>query len=168
MIIPKVSYGNNGITADGRKKALGIDNVGSPGADQFWIQTYFKETSCMGMYTFETDSCKSMLHTIVDGCDTGTVTAKLGGSIDDVCAEYRISGKANPSDPNPFQLQALDDELMGDWMCRDLPNTINDPDLANSCECFYSQQASVTDQFNKPPSGSCKDIAKGTPPKLLP
>lgn len=165
MVVPKVSYGNNGVTQDGRKKALGMDNEGSSGDDKFWIQTYFKETFCMGIYTFETDSCKTMLHRIVDNCNTDTNTPKLGDSIDDVCAEYRISGNKNPTDPNSFQLQNQVDERMGDWTCKDMPNAINSPSFANSCECYYSGQATVTDQFDKPSSGNCKDIKEGTVPK---
>ncbi|QIW96600.1 hypothetical protein AMS68_002118 [Peltaster fructicola] len=167
IIVPAVSYGSNGVTKDNTKKSLGINNEQQSGDDQFFINVYFKEDSCQGMFTFNKDDCTKNLMTVVDGCNTDTTTAKLGGVVTDVCAQYRITAKANPSDPNPFKLQAIDSARLGDWKCEDMPNPINSRFLANTCQCYFTGQATVTDQFDKPSSGNCQDIKKGTSPRLL-
>lgn len=82
-----------GLTSDGRGKALGVNNGGTPvnnGANALWVDVSFSEDSCTGNFQFDSSTCQTQLETILNGCNTGGLYPKTGGWIEENCAVYRL------------------------------------------------------------------------------
>jgi len=162
VLTPSVSFGT-GQTSDGRGKALGVSNPYDlpDTSDKLWIAMMFTRDNCTGasQFTFGKDDdaklahCKDRFRTVLNGCQTDTITEKFGGMLQDVCIEYRITGQ--PDGAKPFDGWFGNG---GDFTCKDTDYLGNeDSPLKGTCTCWYSNYSTITDVFKMPSSGNCKD-----------
>ncbi|KAI4596708.1 hypothetical protein KJ359_005050 [Pestalotiopsis sp. 9143b] len=167
VLVPPVSVGT-GLTSDGRGKAIGVTaNYTLPGTtDLLWLGMEFTNDTCIGFSQFTTgttdreklDHCTERFDTILNGCQTGTTTAKTGGQLQDVCIVYTIM--RHSSDVDPYDAYSKDN---GDFTCKqtDVSDIGGDSSpLKNTCTCWYSNYPGLFDTFKMPPSGDCKDTNK--------
>ncbi|KAF4304349.1 hypothetical protein GTA08_BOTSDO08340 [Botryosphaeria dothidea] len=167
MIVPPISTGT-GQTSDGKGKAMGVEaSYDLPGtSDKLWLELAFATDSCTGSFLFaqgtddasKIEHCRARFRTALNGCQTGTIDEKLGGTVRDVCAVYAIT--ARPEGEDPFNEEEKDN---GDFTCKETDTSQiggADSPLAGTCTCWYSNSPGLTDVFKMPSSGNCKDTNK--------
>ncbi|OHE90779.1 hypothetical protein CORC01_13919 [Colletotrichum orchidophilum] len=157
VIVPPISLGLDK-TSDNRQKAAGIAKGYAIGGtdDKLWLGLMFSRDSCTGSFQFslgetndeKRDYCKSRLRTILNGCGTGTVTAKKGGTLVEGCHIYAMMAAQN----DPFDEWYKD---QGELKCEDTAAT-GESALKGTCTCWYSGYPGLTDVFKKPNSNVCK------------
>lgn len=104
------------------------------------------------------DHCKARFRTVLNGCQTDTIDRKFGGTLKDVCVEYKI--EQQPESVKPFDNWYHD---QGSFTCKktEIPAGAGDGGaLADTCTCWYSGYAGLTNVFKMPDSGDCKDTDK--------
>lgn len=167
VLVPPVSVGT-GVTSGGRSKAIGVtaNYTLSGTTDLLWLGMEFTNDTCIGYSQFTTgttdreklDHCTERFDQILNGCQTGTTTAKTGGQLQDVCIVYTIMRHSN--DVDPYDAYFKDN---GDFTCNqtDVSDIGGDSSpLKNTCTCWYSNYPGLFDTFKMPPSGECKDTNK--------
>lgn len=165
LIVPPISYGN-GKTNDGQTKVAGVvGNFPIPNSNNLlWLGVLYSRHACVGNFHFgigqsdqdKTDHCKKRLLTVLNGCQTDTITAKLGGKLQDVCAVYYVT--VAPPDEQPFYGWFANP---GRLSCAPTNTTLLGGDsspLAGTCTCSYPKFAGQTDVFKMPASNSCSDV----------
>jgi hypothetical protein len=166
VIVPLVSMGNE-MTSDGRAKTYQIQDHYpiNGGADNLWLDVYFAQSACIGMFQFNQSDCLIHMRNALNGCDTSGLFPKHGGVSVDVCAVYRLS--ASPTgDPDPTFLVSNDVNTIGQFTCidTDVSDLPAGSPLAGTCTCWYSGLSSVTDVFDKP-AGGCSTVQSSSNPK---
>lgn len=162
VLTPPVSYGT-GLTSDGRGKAVGVSAPYDMAdtTDKLWIAMMFARDNCTGssQFTVGRDDeeklahCKGRFRTVLNGCQTDTITEKHGGMLDDVCIEYHIT--AEPDGAKPFDGWFANG---GDFTCEETDDLgMEDSPLKGTCTCWYSGYPTIHDVFKMPGSGDCKD-----------
>lgn len=166
VIVPLVSLGNQK-TSDNRTKTYQIQDsypINNAG-DNLWLDVYFAQSSCMGMFQFNQADCLTNMRNVLNGCDTSGLYPKHGGVSVDNCSVYRLS--ASPAgDPDPTILVSNDVITTGQFTCTDTDVSALGPGspLAGTCTCWYSGLSSVTDVFDKP-AGGCSTVQSSSNPK---
>lgn len=167
VIGPLVSTGT-GQTSDGRNKALGVSQDYSLDgtSDKLWLGLMFSRDTCTGSFQFTSgqsdqeklDHCKDRFRTVLNGCQTNTITEKKGGDVNDSCAIYTITTQT--SDKDPFADWQKD---QGDFTCTETDTSAiggQSSPLYGTCTCWYSGYPGLTDIFKMPASHDCKDTNK--------
>ncbi|KAF2163842.1 hypothetical protein M409DRAFT_56957 [Zasmidium cellare ATCC 36951] len=149
QFVPYIAIGNmtsqfgqtKAFSAEGHFALDGTTNA-------IWFRTRFTHDACTGSFngTFE---CAKRFATILNGCQTDTITAKLGGTLSNVCAEYELT--VVDEHTNPF---ADDEEPAGDFTCRDTTSPVSET-YPNTCTCWMSERVDQTAVFVKPGDGVC-------------
>ncbi|KAH8909286.1 hypothetical protein BR93DRAFT_388432 [Coniochaeta sp. PMI_546] len=167
VIVPPISYGN-GKTDDGRTKVVGVigDYPVPNSKNKLWLGLLYTHQACMGTFQFAVgkndqdsiDHCKIRLRTILNGCQTDTTTAKLGGKLTDVCAQYYVTQA--PPDEQPFDNWFT---LQGKGTFDCVPTNTSaigseSSPLMGTCTCSYSGFSDQSDLFKMPPSNNCVDV----------
>lgn len=167
VIVPPISYGN-GKTDDGRTKVVGVvGNYTIPDSqNKLWLGLLYTHQACMGTFQFAVgkndqesiDHCKLRLGTILNGCQTDTTTAKLGGKLTDVCAQYYVTRA--PPDERPFDNWfTVQDKGTFDCVPTDTSAIGGDSSpLKGTCTCSYSGFSDQSDIFKMPQSNNCADV----------
>lgn len=114
--------------------------------------------SAFGIGTNDSDKaqhCKDRFLPVLNGCQTNTITSKLGGLLQDVCIIA-----THQDDPDPFaEKQWWYD--MGDLRCEETNTTDiggSSSPLAGTCTCWYLGYDYTTDVFKMPSSNNCSDV----------
>lgn len=150
QFVPFIAFGN-GTTQHGKpKSSIAEGHFPLDGTtNMIWFRTRFTDKkSCVGSFN-GTYQCSERFSTILNGCGTNTITAKLGGTLTNVCAEYELT--VADQHTNPFADEITD---MGDFTCEATasPRTSLFP---NTCTCWMSKLADQRAIFVKPANGVC-------------
>jgi hypothetical protein len=132
-------------------------------SSKLWLGLTFSRDTCMGMFQFgvgrndqeKLDHCKARFRTVLNGCQTNTITEKKGGTLQDVCAVYIIT--THKDGENPFADWGKD---LSNFTCRETDTSAiggNASPLHGTCTCWYSGYPGLTDVFKMPASNNCKD-----------
>ncbi|KAH7383540.1 hypothetical protein BKA64DRAFT_160898 [Cadophora sp. MPI-SDFR-AT-0126] len=167
LIVPPISFGT-GTADDGRGKVLGVTDVYNlPNTgDKLYIGVMFDKTGCIGHSEFgrgqnddeSFNQCKARFSTALNGCQTDTRTAKLGGVVKEGCLEYIITARKG-TDPAPFDVNEWW-KGQGEFKCKETDVSTLGGDssiLKGTCTCWFDGYEATTDTFKMPPSGSCND-----------
>ncbi|CAJ2512231.1 Uu.00g052460.m01.CDS01 [Anthostomella pinea] len=137
-----VSQGS-GVTHDGKTKVVGINKPYTidslPG--YLWLGILFDKTAspCAG----------TRLRTVLNGCQTNTITAKTGGELHDGCAVFAVQRTTGTEPWNPWFPQDMED-----FLCRETNPFLGlGDDLKGSCTCWYNAYPGLVDYFKKPIGG---------------
>ncbi|KAL8842264.1 MAG: hypothetical protein Q9170_000590 [Blastenia crenularia] len=160
---------------DGQGKAIAVSDSFSVngGADKIYLQLGYAETGhCQGNFAFTIGNnddeklayCTDRFDKILNGCDTSSTSKKYGGSLEEICAVYKIT-TVSKDDPDPHTLVGTGD--LGAFQCEATNTTAiggASSDLANSCTCWYEKLKDETAFFDKPSNGGqCTDIHTSPP-----
>lgn len=166
-IVAPINIGS-GLKNNGREKVLAAySSVDIPDTtNKLYVGIVFDDgNTCLGTMPFTigaTDEekkhhCQVRLETVLNGCQTDTVDAKLGGRIKDSCLTYAITAVKDGED-EPFS-ESVWWKGLGDFTCQDTDPSLGD-ELAKTCTCWYSGYDMVRTLFNRPDSGNCQDTNK--------
>nr|POE93446.1 hypothetical protein CFP56_19458 [Quercus suber] len=149
QLVPYIAMGNVSNQLGQTKSLTGEGHFTLDGnTDVIWFRIRFTREACMGSFN-GAYQCADRFSTILNGCQTNTINAKLGGTLSVDCAEYDLTVVDAHTDPFTD-----DDSSVGDFTCEDTSSPVADL-YPNTCTCWMSERADQTAIFVKPANGAC-------------
>ncbi|TVY85113.1 hypothetical protein LSUE1_G000442 [Lachnellula suecica] len=162
QMVAHIDWGT-GVTSTGQNKWYQFDNGAGPNhtvENGIWLGVRFFDEGCQKSVPFAAGNntsekiayCTKNFMSVLDDCQTNTITAKYGGALQTDCLYYQIQGRTANTTFN-YRIKGG-----GSLICHPTPVLLHWLAPANTCTCTYSNFPNPSQMFDMPSSGDCGDV----------